>query len=61
MTTDQARAGLRAAIRLQRDDPSAERARAIDEWRLTVDDCNRREQAQWACRPPCPPEQRRRG
>lgn len=54
MTTDQARAGLRAAIRLQHEQPSAEHAQAIDNWRVALNSSDRSDQAlrrlDWAAR-----------
>ena len=44
MTTDRARAGLRAVIRLQHEARSTEHARAIDDWRLVLDQCNGRDE-----------------
>ena len=45
MTTDEVRAGLRAAIRLQNEQPSLAHAQAIDIRRGAVDECNCRDQA----------------
>ncbi len=45
MTTDQTRARLRAAIRLQHEQPSAEHTQAIDNWRVAVNSSDRSDQA----------------